>query len=127
MEMREKGKCILVVDDEPIHRMGIRDRLEHAGYEVDSAEGGDEALQMLQEMEFDLVILDLLMPRPNGFDVFEELKVRSVASRIPILILTVVGLEPRVQALIAAGAHYLQKHHAPQELVPRVRELLNGT
>lgn len=122
--MTETRKRILVVDDEEIHRMALRDRLEAAGYEVYSAEGGEEAIALVQQMDFDLITLDLLMPYPNGFVVFGRLKELSVLSRTPILILTVVGLEPQIQSLLAQGAHYLRKLEAPRTLVSKIRELI---
>ncbi|MFN8494249.1 MAG: response regulator [Caldilineaceae bacterium] len=122
--MAETPKRILLVDDDPILRMGFRDLLENAGYAFHSVAGGAEALQLAQEQNFALIILDLLMPRPNGFEVFRRLKELSVASRTPILILTVVGLEPQVQNLLQQGAHYLSKQRAPRGLVAKVRELI---
>lgn len=123
----EARKRILVIDDEEIHRMGLRDRLEAAGYEVYSADGGYEAIALVQKMEFDLITLDLLMPQPNGFAVFQRFKELSILSRTPILILTVVGLEPQVQALLAQGASHLQKLGAPRLLVPKIRELIGAS
>jgi CheY-like chemotaxis protein len=124
VDVTKVNKRILIVDDEEIHRMGLRDRLEAAGYEVHSAEGGKKAIEIVQQMAFDLIVLDLLMPRPNGFEVFKCLKELSVKSRTPVLILTVVGLEPQVQELITDGAHHLQKREAPRKLVPKIKELI---
>ena len=124
MDVTETKKRILIVDDEMIHRMGLRDRLEAADYEVHSAAGGKEAIELVQQVDFDLIILDLLMPPPNGFMVFRCLKKLSVVGRIPILILTVVGLEPQVAALLQKGAHYMQKSEAPLRIVSKVRELI---
>jgi DNA-binding response OmpR family regulator len=118
------SKRILLVDDNETHRMGLRDRLEATGYEVHSADGGEEALQLAQNMKFHLITLDLLMPQPDGFEVFRRLKQLSVASRTPILVLTVVGLGPRVQEVVEEGAHYLQKRDALSQLVTKVKGLI---
>ena len=75
-------------------------------------------------MIFDLIVLDLLMPRPNGFEVFRRLKALSIINGTSILILTVVGLEPQVQALLEEGAHHLPKQEAPTKLVTKVKELI---
>jgi DNA-binding response OmpR family regulator len=120
----DRRKRVLIVDDEPHHRLGIRDRLESAGYEVHSAAGGEEALELVQRLDFDLIALDLLMPQPNGFEVFRQLKKLCRVRHIPILILTVVGLEPQVAALLKDGAFYLQKQDAPRKLVAKVKEII---
>ena len=124
--MSERKKCILIVDDERIHRIGIRDRLRHAGYDVVSAEGGEEALALIEERQnYALIVLDLLMPQPNGFEVFRHLQKKSVTSRIPILILTVVvRVDARVQELVDHGASYLHKDEIPERLVEMVHELI---
>ena len=81
MNTDKTRKRILIVDDEEIHRMGLRDRLEASGYEIDSASSGEEALKLVEANSYDLITLDLLMPKPNGFEVFRQLKERSVASK----------------------------------------------
>jgi CheY-like chemotaxis protein len=103
--------------------------LERAGYEVHSVETGKAAIACFSEdrfgkYSFDLIILDLLMPQPNGFEVFRHLKELSVTSRTPVLILTVIGLEPQVQSLLDAGAHHLNKDEAEVQLVTKVKELI---
>lgn len=117
-------KRILLVDDDEILRMGLRGRLEYAGYDVHTAEGGQEALQLVDEIEFDLIILDLLMPHPNGFTVYAHLKKISVASRTPILILTVVGLEDDIRKMLEEGAYYLPKRRASKELVLTTEKII---
>lgn len=119
------SKKILLVDDDDILRMAYRDLLEVAGYEIHSAKGGTEALKRIQEESFDLIILDLLMPHPNGFEVYKRLKERCVTSRIPILILTVVGLDPRIQELLQSGAYYLPKQKVDRELITKMQEIFS--
>ena len=119
-------KRSVIVDDELIPRMALSDRLASANYEVASAGGGAEALTTLTQPgnSFDLIILDLLMPQPNGKAVFRRLKELSIASRTPILILTVVGLEPDIQSMMQQGAFYLQKKYAPTRILDVVQETL---
>ena len=124
MRVPAAKKRILIIDDEAIHRTGLRNRLEAAGYEVHSAEGGLEAIEMVQKMSFSLITLDLLMPQPDGFEVFRRLKILPVIDGIPILILTVVGLEPQVQVLVEQGAHHLRKQDAPLKIVSEIRRLI---
>ena len=124
MRVPAAKKRILIIDDEAIHRTGLRNRLEAAGYEVYSAEGGLEAIELLQKMPFSLITLDLLMPQPDGFEVFRYLKALPVIDSIPILILTVAGLEPQVQTLVDQGAYHLRKQDAPQKIVSEIRRLV---
>ena len=85
--MTEKQIKCLVVDDDPSIRLLVQRALQKSGFEAATAADGVEALRMLEENEFDLLILDLMMPRLNGFDVVERL--RSNASTTPkILIMT---------------------------------------
>jgi DNA-binding response OmpR family regulator len=122
--MPQTKKRILFLDDDDVNRMLIRINLEHAGYEVDSAEDGEDAISQAQNQSFDLIILDLLMPAPDGFAVFQRFRELSIASRTKILILTVLGLEPQVMELMQQGAHHLKKDDAPEQLVQKVRELI---
>lgn len=127
--MTEAKKTILAIDDNDVFRMLIRQQLEAEGYEVHSVATGREAIACFEEGRggkdrFDLIILDLLMPQPNGFEVFKHLKELSVTSRTPVLLLTVVGLEPQVQELLEAGAHHVKKDEADEQLVPKIKELI---
>lgn len=127
--MTEIRKHILAIDDDYFFRMQLRQLLETAGYEVDSVETGEAAIACFGENgfakdRFNLIILDLLMPQPDGFKVFKHLKELSVASRTPILILSVLGLKPKVQDLLEEGAHHLKKDEVTTQLVAKVKELI---
>jgi DNA-binding NtrC family response regulator len=81
------GKMILVVDDEPLIRKAIRESLERVeGYEVDEAEDGVQAVKLLENRHFDLVITDLVMPRMDGFKLFEH--IQSMSPQIPVVVMT---------------------------------------
>lgn len=122
--MAETKKRILAVDDDLIFRILIRGLLERSGYRVDSVASGEDAIARTQETGFDLIILDLMMPQPNGFEIYKRLKELCVTSRTPILILTVLGLESKIQALLQDGAHYLKKDEARDQLVSKVKEMI---
>ena len=113
---------ILVADDEPGIRKVVRDGLERAGHEVETAVDGDEALGFLEEKEFDLVVTDLAMPRKGGLELVREIR-RS--SPVPILVLTVRHEEREKVRLLDAGADdYVTKPFGVEELLARVRALL---
>ena len=79
-------KRILVIEDEPQMRLGLRDNLELEGYEVETAVDGDDGLQKATSFAPDLVILDVMLPKKNGFDVCRDLRARAIAT--PIVMLT---------------------------------------
>jgi two-component system KDP operon response regulator KdpE len=113
---------VLVVDDEPGLRKVVRDALEQAGHEVETAGDGEEALSLFAERSFDLIVTDLAMPRRDGLDLVREVR---KSSAVPILVLTVRGDEREKVRLLDAGADdYVTKPFGVAELVARARALL---
>ncbi|HKF42471.1 MAG TPA: response regulator transcription factor [Thermoanaerobaculia bacterium] len=113
---------ILVVDDEPGIRKVVRDGLERAGHEVETAVDGEEAIGFLEEKEFDLVVTDLAMPKKGGLDLVREIRRRSP---VPVLVLTVRHEEREKVRLLDAGADdYVTKPFGVEELLARARALL---
>lgn len=113
---------VLVVDDEAGLRKVVRDALEQAGHEVETASDGEEALGLYAEGAFDLVVTDLAMPRRDGLDLVRALR---KTSQVPILVLTVRGEEREKVRLLDAGADdYVTKPFGVAELVARARALL---
>ncbi len=113
---------VLVVDDEAGLRKVVRDALEQAGHEVETAADGEEALVLSTERTFDLIITDLAMPRRDGLELVREVR---KSSAVPILVLTVRGEEREKVRLLDAGADdYLTKPFGVAELVARARALL---
>jgi two-component system alkaline phosphatase synthesis response regulator PhoP len=114
---------ILIVEDEEALRMTLSDRLRSEGYEVDCAADGEQGLQRATGEPFDLIILDVMLPRRNGFDVCRE--VRKAGLITPILMLTARGQTADKVAGLKIGADdYLTKPFAMLELVARVEALL---
>lgn len=114
--------CILVVDDEESIRRIIQTRLSLKGYTVITACDGDEALQRFQEHPCDLVLLDVMLPRQDGFSVLESLR---QSSDVPVLMLTACGdLQDRVLGLQLGADDYLLKPFSLAELEARIRCLL---
>lgn len=113
---------ILVVDDEP-HFLGlIRFNLEAEGYRVAGAATGEDALALLRENPFDLVILDIMLPGVDGFEVCR--RVREI-SGVPIIMLTARGAEQdKVKGLRLGADDYVTKPFSAQELVARVKAVL---
>jgi two-component system OmpR family response regulator len=113
---------ILVAEDDPSLAEGLCRSLRKSGYAVDCVENGDKADAALGTNEFDLLILDLGLPKICGFDVLKRLRSRD--SRTPVLILTARdGVGDRVMALDAGADDYLAKPFETAELAARVRAL----
>ncbi|HYU79235.1 MAG TPA: response regulator transcription factor [Vicinamibacterales bacterium] len=116
-------KRILVIEDEPQMLLGLRDNLELEGYEVQTAADGDDGLAKASSFNPDLVILDVMLPKKNGFDVCRELRSRS--SSLPIVMLTARSAETdKVLGLELGADDYVTKPFSITELLARVRAVL---
>jgi two-component system response regulator MprA len=114
---------ILVVDDEPAVRDSLDRALRLEGYKVELAADGAEALGALAEGSPDALVLDLMMPRVDGFEVCRRM--RAAGDRTPVLVLTARdGVSDRVKGLDAGADDYLVKPFALDELLARLRALL---
>ena len=114
---------VLVVEDEAGLRLTLSDRLSSEGYVVESAADGESGLARAAEGAFDLIVLDVMLPRMNGFDVCRELRQRSVVT--PILMLTARGqVVDKVVGLKLGADDYLTKPFEAIELIARLEVLL---
>ncbi len=117
-----KNKTILVVDDEERMARFIRLNLEHDGFQVVEAYRGMEAMQKYRDSLPDLVLLDVMMPDIDGFEVLQMLR---EISNVPVIMLTAKGEEDdRVRGLELGADDYVTKPFSPRELVSRVRAVL---
>ena len=113
---------ILVAEDDAVLAEGVMTSLRHTGHAVDWVQDGAEADSALESNPFDLLILDLGLPKRSGLEVLRRLRAR--ASRLPVLILTARDrIEDRVQGLDAGADDYLAKPFDVAELAARVRAL----
>ncbi|MFL7870927.1 MAG: response regulator transcription factor [Anaerolineales bacterium] len=116
---------ILVVDDEERMVRFIRMNLEYDGFQVSEAFNGKQAIQKIRDVTPDLILLDVMMPDLDGFEVLET--VREV-SNVPIIMLTAKGEEDdRVRGLELGADDYVTKPFSPRELVSRVKAVLRRT
>ena len=114
---------ILLIEDEPQMLLCLRDNLELEGYYVQTAADGDEGLSKASSAPPDLVILDVMLPKRNGFDVCRELRARNVST--PIVMLTARSAETdKVLGLELGADDYVTKPFSITELLARVRAVL---
>lgn len=120
-----KNRTVLVVDDEERMARFIRLNLEHDGFHVIEAYRGAQAIQILRDALPDLILLDVMMPDIDGFEVLRM--VREI-STVPVIMLTAKGEEDdRVRGLELGADDYVTKPFSPRELVSRVRAVLRRT
>ena len=114
---------ILIAEDDPNIRLGLVATLESDGYAVVAASDGAQALRMFPQEKFDLVMLDIMMPKASGYDVCRELRARG--TRVPVLFLTAKGEEvDKVVGLKLGADDYVTKPFGVHELLARVEALL---
>jgi two-component system alkaline phosphatase synthesis response regulator PhoP len=114
---------ILLVEDEPGVRLTVEDRLKSEGYEVQSAADGEEGARRATGEPFDLVILDVMLPKRSGFDVCRDMRQKGV--KTPVLMLTArTQVADRVVGLKLGADDYLMKPFAMAELLARVEARL---
>ena len=118
-------KKILIIDDEEDMRMLTQMYLENSGYECYQANGGKEAYQLLKENKMDLILLDIMMPDEDGFQVCTKIR---ESYDTPIIFLSAKGEEwDKVRALQIGGDDYIVKPFSPGEMVARIQAVLRRT
>lgn len=116
------GKKILVVDDEPRITELLDSYLEKEGYDVKTAADGEAALASAESEQPDLILLDLMLPKKNGYEVCREIRAKS---NVPIIMLTARDEEPdKIVGLELGADDYITKPFSPREVVARVRAVL---
>lgn len=118
---------ILVVDDEPFICRSLTFVLKKGNYDVLEARNGEEALNAIREHKPDLVFLDVMMPKINGFEVTQEVRSDTSLDDVKIILLTAKGQECDREIGKDAGANdYMTKPFSPSKILDRAREILGG-
>jgi DNA-binding response OmpR family regulator len=114
---------ILIVEDEPNMRLGLKDNLEFEGYEVDYAPDGESGLAKILDNPYDLVLLDVMMPKMSGFDVCKTIRKKGITT--PVILLTAKDQEiDKVLGLELGADDYVTKPFSLRELLARIKAVL---
>lgn len=120
------NKKILIIDDETVLQMGVAIRLKASGFEVLTASDGLAGLEMARKEEPDLILLDLMLPKMDGFKVCRMLKFDARYKNIPIIMLTARAQDVDKSMGGEAGVNaYITKPFDHRELLDKIKELLN--
>ncbi len=121
------AKKVLVVDDEPFILRSLTFVLRKEGFDVSEARNGEEAIEMIRAELPSLVLLDVMMPKKNGYEVLNEIKSDEATKSIYVIMLTAKGQEAdRVKGLSLGVDEYMTKPFSPLKIVERAREVLAG-
>ena len=117
---------ILIVEDEKILREVLRDEFVHHQFNVETARDGEEALMKAKTMEIDFILLDLMLPKKNGFEVLEALQADPATESIPVIILSNLGQDEDIKRALKLGAidYFVKAQHPIKEVVEKVKEIL---
>ena len=119
------GKRVLVVDDEKLIVKGIRFSLEQDGMEVECAYDGEEALNLAKEKEYDIILLDVMLPKLNGFEVCQQIR---EFSSVPIVMLTAKGEDmDKILGLEYGADDYITKPFNILEVKARIKAIIRRT
>ncbi len=114
---------ILLVEDEPNMRLGLKDNLEFEEYEVDIAEDGEAALEKIKNNSYNLILLDVMLPKISGFEVCKLVRKQGITA--PIILLTAKGEEAnKVRGLELGADDYVTKPFGLMELLARIKAVL---
>ncbi|WP_316572465.1 response regulator [Neobacillus sp. YIM B06451] len=120
-------KRILLAEDEEILRMLVMDTLEDSGFEIDEAADGKEALDLIKQNTYDLIMLDYMMPVYTGFEIIEMIREKARSEGTKIVMLSAKSQQYEQDKVLAAGADYfISKPFSPAQLLGKVEEILNG-
>jgi len=118
---------VLVVDDEPNILISLEFLMQQAGFDVITAEDGEQALAHVQQAPPDLILLDISLPGISGFDVLEQLRQQTATAALPIIMLTAHGREvEREKGMALCADDDITKPFSTQALVEKVNALLSG-
>ena len=123
-----KKKIVLIVDDDESLRKMLKMRLSFSTYKALTAGSGEEAFEIINKNNPDLILLDIAMPDMDGYEVCKLLKDNPETKDIPIVFLTALGgnIENKLQSLMVGGVDFIQKPFDGNDLIKRLDNILDG-
>ncbi len=120
------AKTILVVEDDKFLRELISKKLKDEGYQLAQAVDGEEGAEKAKKVSPDLILLDLILPGIDGFEVLSRIKKDPTTSDIPVIILSNLGQKEEIEKGIKLGAtdYLIKAHFTPGEIVEKIKEVL---
>lgn len=117
---------VLIIEDEEILLKVLKEKFENEGFEVDVAIDGEEALPAVEKSNPDLIVLDIILPKKDGFEILQELKSSLKFKQIPVIVLSNLGQDEEIKkALVLGATDYLVKtQHPIKEVVDKVKNYL---
>lgn len=123
----EKTATILVIDDSTTNVVLLEAILNGKGYRIETALNATEAYQLIEKQKPDLILLDLLMPRINGYDFLENIKSRKETKEIPVIVVSAVTDSENIKRTLNMGAtDFIKKPVDIQNLITKVNNVLNA-
>ena len=124
--MSEEKKKILIVEDDRFLSEMYSTKLTESGFEVEVAYDGNEGLRLIKELKPDLVLLDIVLPKMDGFEILERIQKDEASKNIPVIALTNLGQKEEVEKGIRLGAsdYAIKAHFTPTEVVAKVKKIL---
>ena len=124
--MDDKKKKILLVEDDLLIVEIYTTRLKEAGFEIESEVDGESAIRKLKEKDFDLVLLDIVLPNLTGFEFLERIRNKEKIKNVKVLILSNLGQKTDVDKAERLGAikYLIKAHYTPSEVVEEIKKIL---
>lgn len=124
--MRDKKMVLIVEDDSLLNKM-YKDALDRAGFAVLTAFNGEEGLKLINEEKVDLILLDLMMPKMDGFQVLEKMKENPKVSSIPVIILTNYGEIENIAKTVEMGVREfnIKSQNTPDQVIAKITRILS--
>lgn len=117
---------ILIIEDEEILSKVLEEKFKRAGFDTAIATNGDEAFPMAKKFSPDVILLDLILPKKNGFDVLKDLKSDADLKTAPIIVLSNLGQDEEIKRALELGAsdYMVKTQHPINEVIEKVKNLL---
>ena len=125
-EQKEKKASILIIEDDKFLRELLSRKLEKSGFNISMVIDGEEALRKIKEEEYEIILLDLVLPGVDGFEILKEIKKNPKTSKTPVIILSNLGQQEEVERGLRLGAvdYLIKAHFTPDEIIQKIENIL---